>query len=96
MDPHNVKSPKNRWILLDVLQEDMGENDALAVGEWEGMRRLAMRWNGDGEDDIGSPQSRGIATWHVIPSHYNEKILELDNIPHNKKMIARALLNLDE
>lgn len=95
MDPHNVKSPRNRWILIDVLNADMGENDALAVGEWEGKKTLAIRWNGDSEDDIGSPQSRGIATWFIVPSHYNKKIIELEQIPESKKTLARALLGID-
>jgi hypothetical protein len=94
MKPQDVKSPRARWTLIDVLCDDGGEGDSLAVGEWDDSRVLAARWNGDTDKEIGNPQSRGLPTWFILPKRYYELILE--TLPTNKKTIARALLRLDK
>ena len=91
-DPKTVKSPKISWTLIDVLH-DGGENqDALAIGEWEGERVLAARWNGFKGHPIGGPQSRGIPTWFILPVRYNE--LLISTLTSDKQVIARALLGI--
>ena len=92
INPKDVKSPKNKWTLIDVLYDGGEAEDALAVGEWDGRRVLASRWNGSDENEIGNPQSRGIATWFILPDRYNEPLLA--TLPENKQMIARALLGI--
>ena len=89
-NPKDVKSPRNKWILIDVLHDGGEGKDALAIGEWDGRRVLAARWNGNEESPVGNPQSRGIATWFVLPDRYNEPLLA--TLPENKQMIAGALL----
>ncbi len=91
-NPKDVKSPRNKWTLIDVLHDGGEGKDALAIGEWEGDRVLAARWNGNEESQVGNPQSRGIATWFVLPDRYNEALLA--TLPENKQMIARALLEI--
>ncbi len=91
-NPKDVKSPRNKWTLLVVLHDGGEGNDALAVGEWEGNRVLGARWNGNEESPVGNPQSRGIATWFVLPERYNEALLA--TLPENKQMIARALFEI--
>ncbi len=98
MKPNDVRSPREHWILIEVLYDGGDNEDSLAVGEWDGQRRLATRWNGNGKE-IGNPQSRGLSTWFIMPPRYNEKMLESfssKELPPNKKTIARALLGLDD
>ncbi len=83
-----VVSPKKHWSLIAVL-EDKGPGDcALALGRWDNEPCLAMRWNGDNDDNsVGNPQSRGLPNWFVVPSSYVEAIL--NTLPGDKLTLAR-------
>jgi len=89
VSPHDVKSPKAHWTLIDVLFAN--DDWALAIGEWDQKRRLACRWNGK-DDSIGNPMSRGVPTWFVLPNEFIEHIMPL--IPNDKRQLADALLKL--
>jgi len=74
--PTEVISPKRQWTLVSVLY-DRGENNAaVAVGRWEGDAVLAIRWNGNDDNPIGNPQSRGLPTWFIVPQEFNDSILK--------------------
>jgi hypothetical protein len=83
-----VISPKKYWSLIAVL-EDKGAGDAaLALGRWDNIPCLAMRWNGDdSENPIGNPQSRGLPTWFVVPKSFEEAILS--TLSGDKLTLAR-------
>lgn len=95
INPTTVISPKVSWKLFDVLHNGGDGEDSLAVGEWDGRRVLAARWNGSSAyDGIGNPQSRGIPTWFVIPDWLCEPILTNPKITAEKIALAKALLNI--
>ena len=73
ISPHAVKSPKEHWLLIDVVVERPGWS--LAVGEWDGDRCLAARWNGDDDRPKGNPVSHGMPTWFVLPPEFVEPLL---------------------
>jgi hypothetical protein len=99
IDPKTVDSPRAHWKLIEVLRngerDGHGEDDAsLAIGEWDGVRRLAMRWNGRSKDPgIGNPQSRGLPTWFVLPVWMHQALLDSDVIPEPKRVLAKALMS---
>ena len=94
-NPRHVDAPRRRWRLIDVLHNDGDGGAALAIGEWDGDKVLAARWNGsDQEDGIGNPQSRGIPTWFVLPGWLNESVLRSAVVPRSKVRLARALLGI--
>ena len=79
MNPRLVVSPKGAIANLTVLF-DGGEEQAeggnpwsgwsVAEFDWYGNPCLGIRWNGGdaiGNSHIGNPQSRGVATWFVVP-----------------------------
>lgn len=73
MDPRLVISPKASIRNLRVLYDGGEFTDgkpwsgwSLAEFEWDGSPAVGARWNGD-ERGIGNPQSRGVATWFVLP-----------------------------
>lgn len=82
--PETVKSPKNKITQVDVIYNGEGlkvkdPGFSIAIVTWDGVRRLAMRWNiSENEwydhaktsglkECVGNPQSRGHATWFIIP-----------------------------
>ena len=65
VNPHNVTSPKDRWVRGKVLYNKHGWS--VAEGEWDDKPVLAIRWNGDRRSRKGQPQSRGYPTWFIVP-----------------------------
>lgn len=67
--PQNVTSPRDRWEFLDVLYDGGPQRPAIAFGRWDESEIIAIRWNGDDQEGsaVGNPQSRGLATWFVLP-----------------------------
>src|ERR1700722_18889228 len=90
--PQDVKSPKDHWVLIDVLIEK--QDWSLAVGEYDGERCLAARWNGDEARPKGNPVSHGMPTWFVLPQELTEPLLAMELISDEKKGVARACLGL--
>ena len=87
VSPFTVKSPKAHWTLIDVIMTN--DEWSLALGEWDGRRRLACRWNGK-DDELGNPMSRGVPTWFVMPDDFIEHLLPM--IPREKRQLVNALL----
>jgi hypothetical protein len=87
VSPYEVKSPKAHWTLIDVLFTNASWS--LALGEWDGKRRFACRWNGK-DNELGNPMSRGIPTWFVLPTEFMEHLEPL--IPKDKRSLVAALL----
>ena len=96
--PDEVRSPREHLILICVLL-DQGEGTAAAGGgrysiaivEWDGVRRLAIRWNGTKQRPAGNPQSRGIATWFVLPPGFEGPLAAV--VPKEKLPLLKALMN---
>jgi hypothetical protein len=96
MDPTTVRSPKAHWTLIDVLYDGGNDEHSLAIGEWDGTRVLAARWNGASAKEIGNPQSRGLPTWFVLPEVYWAALLDQSFVPREKVTLAKALLGLKD
>jgi hypothetical protein len=65
--PETVLSPKASVSNLRVLLNTGEGGYSLASMRWDGDERLGVRWNGSPDNLLGNPQSRGIATWFVLP-----------------------------
>jgi len=75
VDPADVNSPRGRWKLKKVLANTGRAGWSAAEGVFDGEPRLGLRWNGaDNETGPGNPQSRGHATWFLVP-HALERVL---------------------
>jgi hypothetical protein len=88
--PTLVISPKIHWNLITVLEDGGPSRPSLAVGRWDNNPVLALRWNGNDENPTGNPQSRGLATWFVIPDGFVEAILS--TLSPDKLLLARNFL----
>lgn len=90
--PEEVRSPKAHWYLFEVVL-DRGEGDcAYALGEWDGERRIGFRWNGNADNRIGNPQSRGLSTWTMLDPEMHVAIIAM--LPPEKQEIARGFLRI--
>ena len=89
--PEQVTSPRRHWTLLLVLDPGDEGEIALCVGRWDNEPRLGMRWNGWEENLLGNPQSRGVATWFLIPpGPYADAIIKA--LPAEKQKLARTFM----
>lgn len=90
VSPEQVSSPKRCWNLLTILESGSANTGSVALGRWEKKPVLAMRWNGNASNPIGNPQSRGLATWFIVPDEYMDSILS--KFPPDKQALAKTFL----
>jgi hypothetical protein len=94
--PSDVHAPKRFWSLVHVLFDGGAGDSSLAIGRWENRPVLAMRWNGDKDNPLGNPQSRGLPTWFIVPEQHWKQILETEqySFSDDKITFARHFLEL--
>jgi hypothetical protein len=90
VQPADVCSPKRYWKLLTVLDSGSEGTGSVALGRWDNRPVLAMRWNGNLDNPLGNPQSRGLATWFIVPDVYMSAILA--TFPSDKQALAKTFL----
>lgn len=87
----HVISPKAHWGLISILDDQGAGETAIALGKWDQHPVLAMRWNGQPDNPIGNPQSRGLPTWFILPAgDYSEAIIGL--LPSDKQALVRNFI----
>lgn len=78
VEPATVWAPKVSIRSVQVLHNTGAGGWSVARVNWEEEERIGIRWNGSNEDSgIGNPQSRGNATWFILPR-------ELENVVLNR------------
>jgi len=79
VSPETVCSPKGAVDDVRVVYDKGPQNQSWSVARmlWKGNEAVGMRWNGNTDDNgIGTPQSRGIATWFIVPDEIADAVLE--------------------
>ncbi len=87
-DPKNVKSPKDCITDIQVIFDGMtNPNYSIAKIKWCGKTKIAIRynvnqqeWNNPNKENgnilsIGEPNSRGYATWFVLPYDFLQNLI---------------------
>lgn len=98
--PENVHAPKRHWSLIHVLfdggpgTEKNPSPNSVAIGRWDNEPALAMRWNGNKDNPLGNPQSRGLPTWFIVPEQHWKPILEGYELSDDQIGFARNFLEL--
>ena len=77
LDPKLVLSPKGKVANLEIIIDKGEDSYALSTLDWEGKKRVGVRWNGGSDTSIGNPQSRGIPTWFILPDPIAESYLSV-------------------
>jgi len=77
VEPASVLAPKASIRSVEVLYNRGRGQWSVARVTWEDRERIGIRWNGDDDGPgIGNPQSRGNATWFILPDELQEVILD--------------------
>jgi hypothetical protein len=93
--PEKVTAPRRRWSLIRVLEsgeepDSFDDRVAIAIGTWDNSPVLGMRWNGYEGSPIGTPQSRGLPTWFIIPQRLQDAVIE--TLSKDNQALAKSLL----
>ncbi len=70
--PELVLAPRGRIKNIKVLYDGGKDSWALAEVDWDGASATAIRWNGNPENPSGTPQSRGLPIWFILPEGVDE------------------------
>ncbi len=80
VDPGTVQSPKGRVSDVTVLYDKGPTKSSWSIAKlkWEGADAVGIRWNGEVDDEsgVGSPQSRGIPVWLIVPPEISDAVLK--------------------
>ena len=91
IQPNQVTSPRGSWSLIAVLDAGEEGTTSLALGRWEDTPCLAIRWNGSEDRPIGTPQSRGIPTWFILPAGKITKAV-VETLPGDKQTLVHTIM----
>lgn len=78
VEPATVWAPRASIRSVETLYNSNPGGPAgwsVARVNWEGHDRVGIRWNGGDGPGVGNPQSRGNATWFILPHELNDVIL---------------------
>lgn len=78
VEPATVWAPKASIRSVEILFNSKPGGPggwSVASIDWEGSEAIGIRWNGESGSGIGNPQSRGNATWFIVPEELKEAIL---------------------
>jgi hypothetical protein len=77
VDPIPVDSPRANWKLKEVIMNTGQGGWSVAHGFWDEVPVVGVRWNGsDSDTGQGNPQSRGHATWFILPDGLKKSVLD--------------------
>ena len=97
IDPRLVTSPKNKLSNLHVIVDDGANAHSVAIFNWEGKKAVGVRWNGEKDNPLGNPQSRGIATWFILPTPiaipYLENLVQAGSVSNVNLPIVQEYLD---
>jgi hypothetical protein len=75
VEPTTVWAPKASIRSVEILYNSGPGGWSVAEVNWEDEDKIGIRWNGADGPGIGNPQSRGNATWFILPDELREVIL---------------------
>lgn len=92
--PELVRSPKQRIsnipeVVFDGGESRDGEQSTFSLANliWDNQRVLGIRWNGSANSPTGTPQSRGTATWFILPNELTRQASSWDFLDKHQKSL---------
>ncbi len=75
VEPATVLAPRRIVHSVQTLYNSGPGGWSVARVNWESQDRIGIRWNGGEGPGVGNPQSRGNATWFILPDELSEAVL---------------------
>jgi len=87
ISPETVQSPKGRVADINVIYDKGPSTQSWSIAKlkWDGDDAIGIRWNGDEEHLVGTPQSRGKATWFIVPKEIVDAVVSAATTLHLQK-----------
>ena len=82
MEKARIKDIVDHWV--------MPTEESGYMGGIENKPVLALRWNGKAGNPIGSPQSRGLPTWFIVPDQFASALI--GTLPPDMQTLARNFI----
>jgi hypothetical protein len=76
IQPQTVWAPRASVRAVEIIYNAGSGKWSVARVNWEDADRIGIRWNGGDGPGVGNPQSRGRATWFIVPEPLQQVILE--------------------
>lgn len=78
IEPKTVLSPKGLVSDVEVIFNTGPKTNSWSVARlrWDGEPAVGIRWNGENDAGVGTPQSRGNPTWFIVPGELAERVIE--------------------
>jgi len=108
-DPATVLSPKDCIQSVEVIFDGKDNPTySVAIVEWQGIKKIGVRWNinqrewsdqskQNGKECLGEPNSRGYATWFMLPEGLVDSLIKNDELGEKIKVALEELRsNRDE
>jgi hypothetical protein len=77
IEPATVLAPRASIRSVEILYSTGNGGWSVARVGWEASQRIGIRWNGAEEGPgIGNPQSRGNATWFILPEELENAVVD--------------------
>ena len=73
--PETVWAPRTCVRAVEVIYDEGPGKWSVARVNWEDEERIGIRWNGGEGPGVGNPQSRGKATWFIVPEPLEQVVL---------------------
>lgn len=77
-DPNTVRSPKHVVKSVKVIYDSGPVEGSWSVAqlEWGERPAIGIRWNGDSNNNKGTPQARGNPVWFIVPEELGDAVLK--------------------
>ena len=89
--PEDVTSPRQHWSLIKVLFKGDPYDYSIALGRWDDKPTLGIRWNANEDRPVGTPSSRGLPVWFIVPERLVDGIIDSLEDPEMRQF-ARHLI----
>jgi|GraSoiStandDraft_39_1057311.scaffolds.fasta_scaffold27730_4 hypothetical protein len=76
IEPQTVCAPRASVRAVEIIYNEGSGKWSVARVNWEDEDRIGIRWNGGDGPGVGNPQSRGRATWFIVPEPLQQVVLE--------------------
>ncbi|MES0860242.1 hypothetical protein [Enterococcus faecium] len=93
--PQEVRAPKEKIEILAIIEDgtQTKKGYSIALVKWKGKKGVALRWDGDNQQDKGFPVTANgyHPAWFVLPDKFKSSPQSCVKVqPHQKHNVLRC------